>query len=128
MPLLFVSAEVVPFSKTGGLGDVSGALPGALKRLGYDVRVLTPMYGSMTSTVSLLSQTVAELHLPGFPPATLRQAISPTSDYFIYFLECAPLYQRPGTPYQSPAGEDWPDNDLRFALLARAGQEIARSK
>lgn len=126
--LLFVSAEVVPFSKTGGLGDVSGALPGALRRLGCDIRVLTPVYGHMASTVSLLSQVVAELHLPGFPSATLRQATSPVSDYILYFLDCAPLYQRPGTPYQSPAGEDWPDNDLRFALLARAGQEIAQGR
>ncbi len=46
LKILFVSAEVHPFAKTGGLADVSGALPPALKLLGHDIRVVTPKYFS----------------------------------------------------------------------------------
>ncbi|MBT4897467.1 MAG: glycogen/starch synthase, partial [Nitrospina sp.] len=44
LKILFVSTEVHPFAKTGGLADVSGALPPALKKLGHDIRVIMPKY------------------------------------------------------------------------------------
>jgi starch synthase len=47
MRVLFLSSEVAPFSKTGGLGDVAGALPAALAALGHEVRVVTPLYRSV---------------------------------------------------------------------------------
>ncbi|MEX2541288.1 MAG: glycogen/starch synthase [Trueperaceae bacterium] len=53
MRLLFASSEVYPFSKTGGLGDVLGALPAALARLGHDVMVMSPWYGSLRSAQPL---------------------------------------------------------------------------
>ena len=48
--VLFVASEAVPFSKTGGLADVAGALPRALKRQGCDVRVVLPFYRSTRET------------------------------------------------------------------------------
>jgi starch synthase len=44
LKILFLSPEAVPFAKTGGLGDVAGALPAALKQLGADVRLVLPLY------------------------------------------------------------------------------------
>ncbi|MFH1684590.1 MAG: glycogen/starch synthase [Candidatus Margulisiibacteriota bacterium] len=44
MKILFVSSEVVPFAKTGGLADVAGALPKAIRKLGHDIRVFMPLY------------------------------------------------------------------------------------
>ncbi len=44
LKVLFLSSEAVPFAKTGGLADVAGALPAALKRLGVDVRLVLPFY------------------------------------------------------------------------------------
>ena len=44
MKILYVTSEMVPLASTGGLGDVSGSLPGALRRLGHDVRVIMPLY------------------------------------------------------------------------------------
>ncbi len=47
LKILFVSPEVQPFAKTGGLGDISRSLPAALKKMGHDVRVIMPKYQSM---------------------------------------------------------------------------------
>jgi len=47
LKVLFVSSECAPFAKTGGLADVVGALPIALRRLGVDVRVVMPLYAGM---------------------------------------------------------------------------------
>ncbi|HYV51465.1 MAG TPA: glycogen/starch synthase, partial [Dongiaceae bacterium] len=47
MRVLFVASEVAPFARTGGLGDVAGALPRALRERGIDVRVVMPLYAGM---------------------------------------------------------------------------------
>ncbi|HYD42245.1 MAG TPA: glycogen/starch synthase, partial [Anaeromyxobacter sp.] len=47
MKILFVSSEVAPFAKSGGLADVAGALPKALRRRGHDVRVVLPLYAGL---------------------------------------------------------------------------------
>ncbi|RYG67732.1 starch synthase, partial [bacterium] len=47
MKIAFIAAECAPFAKTGGLGDVVGALPKALVRLGHDARVFIPLYSSI---------------------------------------------------------------------------------
>ena len=44
LKVLFLSPEAVPFAKTGGLADVAGSLPGALKHLGVDIRTVMPLY------------------------------------------------------------------------------------
>jgi len=48
--VLFLAAEATPFTKVGGLADVAGALPKALRRLGIDVRVVIPRYGALQDT------------------------------------------------------------------------------
>ena len=64
------------------------------------------------------ARQVAELPSPGgsLPAARLLEA---TSAPPLWLLDCPPLFERPGNPYQTPEREDWPDNDLRFALLSR---------
>jgi starch synthase len=47
LKIVHIASEVAPFSKTGGLGDVARSLPKALKRLGHEVAIITPLYGRM---------------------------------------------------------------------------------
>ncbi|QJR11032.1 Glycogen synthase 1 [Usitatibacter rugosus] len=120
--VLFVTSECAPWSKTGGLADVSSSLPYALRELGLDVRVLVPAYSStppapaapiavMPPSAGLPGASLAEATLPNGVPALLLQSPS--------------LYARPGGPYQTETGSDWPDNAKRFAQLARAAAWLA---
>ncbi|MGC9238346.1 MAG: glycogen synthase GlgA [Acidithiobacillus sp.] len=120
--ILFVTSEMAPFSKTGGLGDVSGALPRQLLAAGEDVRVLVPWYGRPDSAQL---RHRADLWLP-FSGERV-EILSPMDHPQWLFLR-HPDYERPGSPYQNPAGEDWPDNAERFARLCRAAAEIAQGR
>lgn len=127
--ILFVSSEMMPLSKTGGLGDVSFSLPAALRRLGHDVRVLTPFYGSVLQAGIGTGDLLATLPMPGFSePVELRLYVDPRHGVPIYLLNYPPYYLRYGNIYQDPFGKDWSDNDLRFALLSRMAQEIAQAR
>lgn len=125
LKIAFVSAEVAPFSKTGGLADVSGALPAALQRRGHDVRVFTPLYSKIDSErfdftpVEFLRHMRVDL---GSQPVTFSvfSAKLPGSDCDVYFVNCPELYHRPGI-YTS----EW-DEHLRFSLLARAAFECCQ--
>ncbi len=126
MRLLFVSSEVYPFAKTGGLADVSEALPRALANLGADVRILMPAYGCALRTVSR-PQPIADLSgILGVQDARLLSARLPGSDIPVWLADAPELYQRDGL-YQNSQGEDWPDNARRFAFLSHVAARIGLS-
>jgi len=120
--ILFVTSEMAPFSKTGGLGDVSGALPRQLLAAGEDVRVLVPWYGR--PDLARLRHR-ATLHLPFSGDGVEILSLADRPQWL--FLR-HPDFERAGTPYQNPEGEDWPDNAERFARLCRAAVEIAQAR
>jgi starch synthase len=118
MQVLHVTSEVFPLIKTGGLGDVSGALPGALRTLGVDARVLVPGYPQVLDGLPEIHDAGMALEiLPGFH-ATLRQGCLPEGEP-LYVLDCPKLYMRAGGPYSDIRGYDWPDNALRFGALCK---------
>src|SRR6185503_18669352 len=122
--VLFVAPECAPLTKTGGLGDVCGALPAALRRIGVDARVLIPGYTGVlagTSTVELAK--VALLGVEG----RLLGSRAP-GEVPLLIVDCPSLYARPGGPYQSPGGEDWTDNALRFALLSKVAAVLGSGR
>ena len=119
MRVLFVTPECAPLTKTGGLGDVSAALPAALRALGHDVRVLLPGYREV------LEGTAPGRSLAGLARMGHDARILESGAFFV--LDCPQLYRREGGPYQDAAGEDWPDNALRFGLLSKAAALLATS-
>lgn len=118
LKVLFVTSEVAPLIKTGGLADVSGALPAALRAIGVDVRVLVPGYTQVIEQLGRHEVVAALDSLPGFPSARLLSATM-ANGVPLWVLDCPDLYQREGGPYQDAKGQDWPDNALRFGLLSR---------
>jgi starch synthase len=126
MKVLFATSEAAPLVKTGGLADVSGALPAALRRQGVDIRMLLPGYGAALGWVEGRAQVVADFALPPFPPARLLASELP-SGVPLYVLDCPELFARAGGPYQQSGGEDWPDNDIRFGLLSRVAAALAHA-
>ena len=109
---------MAPLIKTGGLADVSGALPAALRAIGVDVQVLLPAYPKVWAQVDCVKSVAEFNHLTGFPLSRLFSAIS-LNGVPLLLLDCPTLYQRAGGPYQDSTGEDWTDNPLRFGLLSR---------
>jgi starch synthase len=124
--VLFATPECAPWVKTGGLGDVSAALPAALEAGGLDVRVLLPAYRPVLAATAAHTRELARFAASArFPAARLREAPLP-SGVPAWLLDCPALYDRDGGPYQDPAaGHDWPDNALRFAALARVAAWLA---
>lgn len=122
MKVLFVASECAPFVKTGGLADVIGAVPKALKKLGADVKVMLPAYPALSS-LAKSGKPVLELsdHFGG--PAKL---ISVKAEGLDLLLHDAPhLYDRPGNIYLNEDGQDWHDNHLRFGALCVAAAMVA---
>jgi starch synthase len=118
--VLFVTPELAPFVKTGGLADVSAALPRALRDAGVDARVLVPGYPRVIEGVPLACAVARMPLLPGLEPARLLRSRVSGAGVPLYVLECERLYARTGGPYHNPAGEEWADNWLRFGALSRA--------
>ena len=125
MRVLHAAAEVFPLVKTGGLDDVLGALPQALIGQGTDVRLLLPGLPAIAGAV-LNQKIVCEVG-PCFGAAriTLRLGQMPHSLVPAYVIDAPLLYRRPGNPYQTVDGSEWPDNVQRFALLGWIGAHLA---
>lgn len=126
MKVLFVASECAPFAKTGGLGDVVGALPKALHALGMDVRVVLPLYSGIDWNG--LDRLEGTLGVPmGFGTAWcgLRMGRLPGSEVPVYFLEHNHYFDRPHL--YGPPGEAWADNLERFSFLSRGALELCKA-
>lgn len=118
MRILFVTSEAYPLIKTGGLADVSGSLPAALRKLKADARILIPGYPQVLAKSKNLAQVLELDFIPQIGKVTLLQGQMPDTDVPVYVIKCAALYEREGGPYQTPQGQDWTDNALRFGVLS----------
>ncbi|MBY0575256.1 MAG: glycogen synthase GlgA [Gallionellaceae bacterium] len=126
LKVLFATSEVAPLIKTGGLADVSGALPAALRAIGVDVRVLVPGYPQVLAQLGPNEVVATFGDLPGFPPSRLLFSIM-ANGVPLLTLDCPSLYQRDGGPYQDASGQDWADNPLRFGLLSKVAAILGNS-
>jgi starch synthase len=117
--VLFATSEAYPLVKTGGLADVSGALPIALNEIGIDCRILLPGYGKVMSALPDMPEVTHFSELPHFGTVSLREGRLPGSEVPVYVIDAPRYYLREGGPYQDASGEEYPDNAWRFALLSR---------
>ncbi len=126
MRTLFVSSEAHPLIKTGGLGDVSGALPAALQALGEDVRLLLPAYRPLRQ--QLEHRVAARFTIEGYgEEIALLEARMPESGVPLYLVDAPALFDRDHGPYGDDSG-DWADNAERFAAFCRAAVAIAMGR
>ena len=96
LKIVHIASEVAPFSKTGGLGDVTRSLPKALKRLGHDVSIITPLYGRLIDKEEKdLKLIFSDVNL------SLNSKESITVNYWqgflmedlpVYFVECKKFF------------------------------------
>ncbi|GBQ09973.1 glycogen synthase GlgA [Swaminathania salitolerans] len=121
--LLSVAAEMFPFVKTGGLGDVAASLPNALRHHGVRTRTLLPGYPAVLSAMTDRTEAHVFEDMLGYR-VTLWEGIA--QGHHLYAIEVPELYERAGGPYLGPDGRDWPDNDMRFAVLSRVAACIAQ--
>ena len=121
LKVLAVASEMFPLVKTGGLADVTGALPSALAPLGVEVCTLLPGYPAV---MAAMHDAPVLCHWPQWfgGPARLLAARHGASALMV--LDAPHLYERPGNPYLDESGKDWSDNAERFAALAMAAARI----
>ena len=126
MRVLHVSAELYPWVKSGGLGDVAAGLPPALIARGADVRLLLPGFSGFLDAFEDIAD-IARLPTP-FAPERVRLAVArlPGTGRLAYLVDHPPFYDRPGNPYARPDGSDWPDNHRRFGLFGWVAAALAR--
>jgi starch synthase len=119
--VLSVASEIFPLIKTGGLADVVGALPIALKTEGVDSCTLVPGYPAVLSSLRMAAPV---LEWASFFGGKARLLKGSHDELDLFVIDAPHLFARLGNPYLSPEGLDWPDNGTRFAALARVAANI----
>ncbi|MDH5691870.1 MAG: glycogen synthase GlgA [Gammaproteobacteria bacterium] len=122
--ILFVTSEVYPLSKTGGLADVSQGLPTALTALSQDVRVLTPAY---PEALEKLPKRKTRKSFRGDLNFDLIQSTLPGTQVPVWLVDIPKYFHRYGGPYQTVDGYVWPDNAERFHAFAQVANLVARN-
>ncbi len=131
--ILFLSSEVDPFAKTGGLADVSSALPHAIKELGHEIRIMMPRYRFISERKFKLHDIIRlkEISVPVGKNVEIGNVKSSFISNLkekvqVYFLDNPTYFGRDGI-YQSPVGKkDYKDNDERFIFFCRGVLETLK--
>lgn len=124
--ILMLSSEVSPFARTGGLGDVLGSLPLALRELGFDVRIMMPLYQSINPTHHQRTPIIPSLSISTGGKSIHTKVWEGSLDQTlpVYFIDAPVYFDREGL-YGTSQG-DYPDNAERFSFFNRAALEISR--
>lgn len=122
LKVLAVTSEIYPLVKTGGLADVTGALPKALSAFRIDTHSLVPGYPALLEQARRHPPLMEFDNLLG-ERATLRHL--EIDGLCLFVLDAPQLYDRDGGPYVDRHGNDHPDNWKRFAVLSLAAAEVA---
>ena len=119
--VLSVVSEIFPLIKTGGLGDVTGALPMAVAEHGVKITTLVPGYPSV---VAALQDVRAVLDVDDLFGGVARVLAGRAAGHDLLVIDAPHLFDREGNPYLDPDGRDWPDNAFRFGALSLIAARI----
>lgn len=129
MNIVIASPEVVPYAKTGGLGDVVGALPECFSQEGHEVKLFLPRYSSVDRFSDEMERYDWDdtIQINGkMYPVQFVSIKSQQTPLEIIFIENEELFDRPAL-YTDPAtGEDYLDNDVRFIFFNKAVLKIVK--
>lgn len=124
MKIVFVASEGVPYSKTGGLADVVGALPKALASIGHEVEVFLPRYRTTKTGSAVLRACSLTIPLSsGFKFAAVQQ-VEGNGRVPTHLMDCPEFFDRDGLYMKN--GEDYPDNAVRFAAFSMGSLEFMK--
>jgi starch synthase len=128
MDITFVTTELSPFVKVGGLADVSAALPKALRALGHAVTIVMPRFPALEKHGLLLARRLTPLRFAlgdrTFEATVLDGRLASQVDLVV--VDVPGLFERDGV--YGERGEDYPDNAIRFAALSRAAAELVQQR
>ncbi|HEY8038314.1 MAG TPA: glycogen synthase GlgA [Polyangiaceae bacterium] len=128
MDITFVTTELAPFVKVGGLADVSTALPKALRTFGHAVTIVMPRFPALEQQGLLLARRLTPLRFTlgerTFEATVFDGRLASQVDLVV--VDVPGLFDRAGV--YGERGEDYPDNALRFAMLSRAAAELVRQR
>ena len=128
MEITFVTTELAPFVKVGGLADVSAPLPKALRSLGHAVTLVMPRFAELEQQGLLLARRLTPLRFAlgdrSFEVTLFDGRLASQVDLVV--VDAPGLFDRAGV--YGERGEDYPDNALRFAVLSRAAAELVRQR
>jgi starch synthase len=124
--IAFVASEGVPFSKTGGLADVVGALPKALAALGHQVEVILPRYRTTPQGATVPGAQSLTLPLGVGNRYAAVQDAGCAHQVRTWLIDCPEYFDRDGLYQQK--GVDFPDNALRFAAFSLAALEALKRR
>jgi len=123
LKVLFASSEVFPFSKTGGLADVSYSLPVALKKLGTDIKIVTPLYKGIGENYKL-KKTDFKFEIPISDKLSIADIYEGRiKEVPVYFVDCKKYFDRDSL--YTNDGKDYLDNAERFIFFSRVIVELA---
>jgi starch synthase len=129
MKILVAASEMAPFAKTGGLGDVLGALPRAFAGLGHEVKVFIPRYSSIDENIYPLQPLDWSLDVPveSRPvPMSVEVLLDKKRRLEIYFIDNEDYFDRRELYRDSKTGDDYTDNDERFVFFAHGVLETIK--
>ncbi len=129
--ICYVSSEVVPFAKTGGLADVAGALPVAIKDLEQDIRLMMANYKSINERKFVLREVIRlkEVNVTLGSETKIadgKTAFLPESKVHVYFLHIPDYFDRKDLYTDSATGKDFEDNAERFAYFSKSVLETLK--
>src|SRR6266404_2879913 len=126
MRILLASSEAHPYSKTGGLADMVGALGKALALAGHQVALVTPLYKGITERFSEIKRSDVSFEVQ-LGPGQVRAEVwcaEPKTGVALYFVDQPEFFHRPALYHED--GVDYPDNAARFIFFSKAVTHLAR--